>query len=83
MQTGDTPDLDTQGLNNLTLDSCKAIRDDYGVEIFTVAVDVNSASAKKVLRDCAGDDSKVYDVTGADLASTFELLAMRSLRLTK
>lgn len=82
-QTGDTPDLYTDGLNNLTLDSCKAIRDDYGVEIFTVAVDVNSASAKKVLRDCAGDDSKAYDVTGADLASTFELLAMRSLRLTK
>ena len=79
----DTPDLKTKGLNNLMLDACDAIRNDYGVELFTVAVDVTSPDALTALKDCAGSAENAFDVTAAQLNSTFELLAKRSIRLTK
>lgn len=79
----DTPNLDTKGLDNLMLDSCEAIRDDYGVELYTVAVDVTSPTALKALKDCAGSADRAFDVTASELANTFESLALRSLRLSK
>jgi len=82
-QSKGTPNLTTKGLDNLTIDACDAIRDDYGVEIYTVAVDVKKKAALKTMEKCAGDKSRAYDVTGDELKSTFEMLAMRSLRLTK
>lgn len=78
-----TPDLDNKGLKNLALDACKAVREDYGVDVYTVAVDVKKGAVLKVMEDCAGDKSRAYDVTGDELKTTFEMLAMRSLRLTK
>lgn len=82
-ESDDAKDLDTKGLNNLMLDACKSIRDDYGVELYTVAMDISDKTAIKALRDCAGDKSRAYNVESKELRKTFDQLAMRSLRLTK
>ena len=65
------------------LDSCKAIREDYGIDLYTIAVDVTDKDAIKTLEKCADDKDKAYDISASELRETFEGLAMRNLRLTR
>lgn len=75
--------LNRQTLDALTLDSCKAIRDTYGVELYTIAVDVSDKDATKLLGDCAGDAERAFNITSAELRETFRSIAARELRLTR
>lgn len=79
----DTPDLKRKGLDALMLDSCKAIREDYGIDLYTIAVDVSDKDAVKTLEKCAGTSENAYDISSGELRDTFEGLAMRNLRLTR
>ena len=75
--------LDGDSLDGLTLDSCKAIREDYGIELYTIAVDISDGSAIKLLGDCADDPDRPFNITSAQLDKTFSAIAARELRLTK
>ena len=75
--------LDGDSLDGLTLDSCKAIREDYGIELYTIAVDISDGSAIKLLGDCADDPDRTFNITSAQLDKTFSAIAARELRLTK
>lgn len=58
--------------NNYTSDVCEEAKD-LGIEIFTIAFDLNDAATKKMLQDCATDDSYYYDASNAaDLQDAFE-----------
>lgn len=75
--------LDGGSLDGLTLDSCKAIREDYGIELYTIAVDISDSAATKLLSDCAADPDRTFNITSAQLDKTFSAIAARELRLTK
>lgn len=75
--------LNRKTLDALTLDSCKAVRETYGVEIYTIAVDVSDKDATKLLSDCAGDPERAFNITSAELRETFRSIAARELRLTR
>jgi hypothetical protein len=75
--------LDGDSLDGLTLDSCKAIREDYGIELYTIAVDISDSSAIKLLGDCADNPDRTFNITSAQLDKTFSAIAARELRLTR
>ena len=64
-------------------DACTAIRTTYGVELYTIAVDVTDPGAVTLLQDCAGDPARAFNVTSAALDDAFEAIARRELRLTE
>jgi len=75
--------LNRNSLDALTLDSCEAIRDDYEIELYTIAVDVSDADAIDLLGDCANDPDRFFNITSGELDSTFDSIAARELRLTR
>jgi len=75
--------LDGDSLDGLTLDSCKAIREDYEIELYTIAVDISDSAATKLLGDCAADPDRTFNITSSQLDKTFSAIAARELRLTK
>ncbi|MEQ9435995.1 TadE/TadG family type IV pilus assembly protein [Hyphomonas sp.] len=75
--------LDGGSLDGLTLDSCKAIREDYEIELYTIAVDISDSAATKLLSDCAADPDRTFNITSSQLDKTFSAIAARELRLTK
>ena len=75
--------LNNKTLDALTLDACKAIRETYGVEVYTIAVDVSDKDATKLLADCAGDPARAFDISSAQLQDTLRGIAARELRLTQ
>ena len=77
------PTLNRTALDNLTRDACSAIRTRYGVELYTIAVDVTDPAAVTLLQDCAGDPSRAFNVSSAALDEAFEAIARRELRLTE
>lgn len=70
-------------LDALTMDACAAIRDDYNVELYVIALDLANPAAVSKLQACAGDPSKFFSVASADLDDVFADLAAESLRLTR
>jgi hypothetical protein len=75
--------LDRSSLDGLTLDACEAIRDDYDIELYTIAVDISDADATSLLADCAGNPDRAFNITSAELGGTFSTIAARELRLTQ
>jgi Flp pilus assembly protein TadG len=76
-------DLGRSSLDGLTLDSCEAIREDYGIELYTIAVDITDGDAISLLGTCANDPNRTFNITAAELDKTFDTIAARELRLTK
>ncbi|MEE9381747.1 MAG: hypothetical protein V3V03_10105 [Hyphomonadaceae bacterium] len=75
--------LDRDSLDALTLDSCEAIREDYDIELYTIAVDITDSDAIDLLADCTNDPSRSFNITSAELDTTFSTIATRELQLTK
>jgi Flp pilus assembly protein TadG len=82
-KSSDVKKLDRNSLDALMLDSCRAIREDYEVELYTIAVDVSDSRAISLLQECAGQMDRAFDVSSDDLLSTFEGIAKRELRLVE
>lgn len=80
-QAPDIGQLSARSLNNLTRDACTQIRDEYGIEVFTIAVDITNATAIDILADCAGDPDRAFNIRAAELETVFEAIAARQLRL--
>jgi hypothetical protein len=63
------------------LDWCRAIREDYGVQLYTVAVNVSDGTAISLLRQCTGDPARAFSVDAANLGATFAAIAQATFRL--
>lgn len=71
--------------DTLTAELCANVKAD-GIEIFTVAFEVNSNVTKNMLRNCASSASKYFDAADASqLASAFENIGqqMANLRIIR
>ncbi|MFC7292063.1 TadE/TadG family type IV pilus assembly protein [Hirschia litorea] len=78
-------ELSGSDLDGLMIDACKAIRKEE-VELYTIALDLHSyynADAISLLKDCAGKESRAYNITGDELDKTFQELASKALRLSE
>ena len=55
-----------------------------GIDVYTIAFQA-PASSETLLRDCAGDASRYFDVDGLDIATAFDAIAVNltKLRLTQ
>ncbi|MEM9600376.1 MAG: hypothetical protein AAF926_05090, partial [Pseudomonadota bacterium] len=69
-------------LNALTADACNAIRG-YGIELYTIAVDVDNGTALDLLADCAADESRAFNIRASQIDDVFQAIAARELRLTE
>jgi Flp pilus assembly protein TadG len=72
-------------LDTRMLDWCQAIRTTYGVEIYTVAVNISDPTAIAKLAQCAGDPDRAFTVDAAALGGTLDSVARSifQLRLTE
>jgi hypothetical protein len=68
-------------LDQRMLSWCEAIRVDYNVELYTVAINVSDANAVDLLRQCAGSASRAFSVDAADLNATFQQIARETFAL--
>jgi hypothetical protein len=75
--------LDQKTLDNLMLATCRAMTDDYGIDLYTIAVDINKSSAIGLLKKCAGDPDRAFNIKSSELDETFQSIAARTLRLTR
>lgn len=73
--------LNNGALDALTTDSCNAITETYGIELFTIAVDINDNRALDLLADCAGDPARAFNIRASELETVFEAIAAQELRL--
>jgi len=80
-QSPSVGNLSGRSLNNLTRDACTQIRDEYGIEVFTIAVDITDRTALDILADCAGEEERAFNIRAAELETVFESIAARQLRL--
>lgn len=60
---------------------CSAIRNDYNVELYTVAVNITNPEAVAKLRTCAGDPERAFSVDAAELNKTLELVVKSTFQL--
>ncbi len=78
-------ELENSDLDGLMIDACKAIRNKE-IELYTIALDLHSyydARAIALLKECAGKESRAYNITGNELDETFQELASKALRLSQ
>ena len=75
--------LDNAALDALMLDACEAIRNDYNIELYTIGVDLGNAAAADLLRQCAGDPNRSFDISASDLSRVMQSIASGAERLTK
>jgi Flp pilus assembly protein TadG len=80
----DITPLNDASLDALLLDTCSAARRD-GIELFTIAVDVNDATAINLLDRCAGgpNSPNFENIRGEDIESVLLTIAKQSVRLTE
>jgi len=74
-------DPSRDSLDALMLDSCEAIREDYGIELFTIAVDITSNRTIDLLADCAADPDRAFNISASEIDAVFESIAAQELRL--
>ena len=75
--------LSEDALNGLTEDACDSLRNRYGVEIFTIAVDITDNDSIDVLADCAGVPERAFNIRASEIDAVFESIAARELRLAQ
>jgi Flp pilus assembly protein TadG len=73
---------DRAALETRMLNWCESIRVTHGVELYTVAVNVNDTAAVNLLRQCAGNDStRAFSVDASQLNATFAAIARSTFAL--
>ena len=74
-------DPSNDSLDSLMLDSCDAIREDYNVELFTIAVDITDPRTINLLADCADDADRAFNISASEIDAVFESIAAQELVL--
>jgi Flp pilus assembly protein TadG len=73
--------------NRATLDArmlswCNEIREEYNVELYTVAVNVSDTTAVNLLKQCVGNDpTRSFSVDASQLSATFATIARSTFAL--
>ncbi len=79
----DVATLDKASLDALTLDACTQMKDVYGLRLFTIAVDINDASAVDLLRACATTSDDFYNITEDDIGMAFSEILTQVIHIRK
>lgn len=84
-QSPDVTPLNDASLDALMLDACTTARDRYGIELYTIAVDVTDGTAIALLDRCAGGpgSSRFENIHGEDIDSVMQAIAKQTVRLTE
>ncbi len=72
---------DKARLDQMMLSWCSAMKVDYGVELYTIAVNFSNPGAVALLRQCAPDASHFYNIDAADLKKVLNVIAGSIIRL--
>jgi len=70
-----------QALDARMLSWCSAIRNQYGVDLYTIAVNFSNPAAVAKLVQCAGDPKKSFSIDAAQLQTVLDLISSRILKL--
>ncbi len=72
---------DPTELNARMLNWCEAIRNDYGIQLITIAVNfgANATSAANLLRQCAGSAENAYRIDANQLDRLLQDIAETSI----
>lgn len=79
-------DDEVEATNKDTLTLCESAKDEDGVQVYTVAFEVDDADTKAMLKNCASSPSHYFDATNNDsLISAFRNITSRlmNVRLTR
>lgn len=81
----DVAPLDNASLDALMLDACTTARENYQIELYTIAVDVTNAGAISLLDRCAGgpNSPRFENIHGEDIDAVLQSIAKQSVRLTE
>jgi hypothetical protein len=60
---------------------CSAMKSDFGVELFVIAVNFANPGAVTLLRQCAPDQNHFYNIDAADLRKVLNVIASSIIRL--
>jgi hypothetical protein len=72
---------DRAALDQRMLNWCTAIRTTYGVQLYTVAVNVTDTAAVDLLRQCAGSNDRAFSGDASTLSATFAQIAQETFTL--
>lgn len=72
---------DKAALDDMMRNWCRAIRTDYNVEIFAIAVNFSNAQAVQLVRECAPDPGHFFNIDAAELKRVLNIIAGSVIRL--
>ncbi len=75
--------LDKSALDNLMLDACAQMKNAYGIQLYTIAVDINDSTAISNLTQCASTPSDFYNISSAEIGIAFNSLLTTLVRISK
>jgi Flp pilus assembly protein TadG len=75
--------LDKTALDNLMLDSCEQMKSQYGVQLYTIAVDINDSTAISYLKQCASSEADFYNISSGEIGIAFNSLLTTLVRISK
>ena len=79
----DIQTLDKTALDNLTLDACTAMKDTYGIRIYSIAVDITDTDSINLLKGCASTLDDFYNISSGDIDLAFSSILTQVIRLSK
>ena len=82
-KSSDIAKLDKATLDNLMIDACTQMKDNYGIRIYSVAVDINDAGAISLLENCASSSDDFFNIDAADIDVAFSSVLTQVVRLSK
>lgn len=75
--------LDKTALDNLMLDSCEQMKTQYGIQLYTIAVDINDSTAISNLKQCASSEADFYNISSGEIGIAFSSLLTTLVRISK
>ncbi|MCR9193232.1 MAG: hypothetical protein NXH88_00795, partial [Hyphomonas sp.] len=69
--------------DNLMLDSCEQMKTQYGVQLYTIAVDINDSTAISYLKQCASSEADFYNISSGEIGIAFNSLLTTLVRISK
>lgn len=75
--------LDTGSVDSMMQDACVAMKDTYGVTLYTIMVDINDSSAITKLTTCASTTDHAFNIDSSDLQDTFNSILGTTMRIAQ
>jgi hypothetical protein len=75
--------LDTTSIDNMMQDACTQMKDEYGITLYTIMVDINDAGAVQKLTQCASTTEHAFNVNTTSLEGTFNSILGSVMRISR